>query len=165
MHMFTRFFRSKIEVDVENAVAKVVERKLGETLDAFRGVEKLTQERASLRDQLAGLKNEKAHIAEEMEREREKVKRERLDIDHKLGLDKMRIEQEADLSQRSLDAEREQMKAANEVAVQSAILKAQSEAAEEARNQMKELMDRQEEMIGKLLDAQPDHRIREKRGA
>lgn len=162
--MFTKFFRSRIEVDVENAVAKVVERKLGETLEAFQGVEKLTQERTSLRDTIADLNRQAVHLAEDMEREREKVKRDHLEIDHKLGLDRMRVDQEQELAQRKLDAEREQMKAANEVAVKSAVLDAKATAAEDAREQMAALMDRQEEMIGKLLDAQPDHRIKEKRG-
>ncbi len=169
--LFTKFFRSKIEVDVENAVARVVEKKLEEVIGAFENVDNLTAERSDadkrrldLESQIAGLEREAATLQEDMAVERAQGARDKLDVDHKLGLDKIRIESDEKRSQKDLAAERRQMQAEQKVAVQSAELEAKKEAAEEAREQMKSLMDRQENMIEKLLDAQPDHRIKEKRG-
>jgi DNA-binding protein YbaB len=171
MHIFTRFFRSKIEVDVENAVARVVERKLEEVIGAFENVDVLTAERSDadarrldLESQIAGLEREAATLQEDMAVERAQGARDKLDVDHKLGLDKIRIEADGERAAKDLAAERRNMQAEQKVAVQSATLEAKTEAAKEAREQMKALMDRQENMIEKLLEAQPDHRIREKRG-
>ncbi len=171
MHIFTRFFRSKIEVDVENAVARVVEKKLEEVIGAFENVDVLTAERSDadarrldLESQIAGLERDAATLQEDMAVERAQGVRDKLDVDHKLGLDKIRIEADGERAQKDLAAERRQMQAEQKVAVQSAELAAKKEAAEEARDQMRSLMDRQEKMIEKLLEAQPDHRIREKRG-
>ena len=152
MGIFTKLFGSQIEVDVQNTVERVMNQKLNETMTAFGTIDELTAQKAKLGDELYGMRREKETLADDMAREELAVK-------HKLGLERMRQEQEAEMAAKELDAQRARISADRDLAVKSAKLEAKTEATEEARAMMNEFQDRQEKMIDSLLKALPSAEI------
>ncbi len=149
MGFFTGWLRQR---DAVAAIEEVIDRKMRETVSALNSIDGLAQEKIVVESELSELRREHKHLSEDIERER-------LDVKYKLGLEKMRQEQEARIAQERLQNQRDQIEAEKSVAVREARLTAKEEATEEARVQMREFQDRQERMIGQLLDALPSAKI------
>lgn len=145
MGLFSRWWRSQ---DVAASVEAILDSRLRETVTSLNSVASLSEEKMRLTEELVRLREEKANIQSEMERER-------LAVEHKLGLEAMRQEQEYKIEVARTTALRESLVGMQEVAVEKARLEAQTEAVREAREKMEEFTDRQEKMITQLLDALP----------
>jgi len=145
MGIFTRIFGSQSEVAIARAVERVVEDKLRETIHSFSQVD-------SLQGQLQELKRQRDTLFEDIEREK-------LDMKHKLGLERMRQEQEHEIANKRLDSLREQIEDEKELATKIARFEAKEEALVESREMMDSFQDRQEKMIESLLKALPSAEI------
>ena len=93
-----------------------------------------------MRDQLHSLKREYNTLEEDIDREK-------LDMKHKLGLERMRQEQEAEMAEEKLDAQRSQMEDERDLVMAKARFEAKEEALSESREMMDDFQDRQEKMI------------------
>jgi len=145
MGIFTRIFGSQSEVAIARAVERVVEDKLRATIQTFATYD-------GLKASLQILKLEKASLEET-------IAREKLDMKHKLGLERMRQEQEAEMAEERLDAQRSQMEDERDLVMAKARFEAKEEALSESREMMSEFQDRQEKMIESLLKALPSAEI------
>ena len=145
MGIFTRWFGSQSEVAIARAVERVVEDKLRATLTSFSNVE-------GLRNLVDDLKRQKATLSED-------IAREKLDMKHKLGLERMRQEQEAEMAQEKLKAERDRLGDERDLVMSKARFEAKEEALKESREMMDAFQDRQEEMIKMLLKRLPSAEI------
>lgn len=154
MGVFSGWWRQR---DVMNAVEQIIDTKLRESVTALMTVDELVERRTELELEVHRLGEEKADLQSSIERER-------LDIQHKLGLEKMRQQQDAEIAQERLTALREDVEREKEIAIREARLVAKEEAIGEARQQMREFLDRQESMIGQLLQAVPKAEIFHRQG-
>jgi len=145
MGIFTKLFGSKIEKDLAEGAEASVNRTIRETFARFADVE-------GMNDQLQVLKQQKATLSED-------IAREKLELRHKLGLERMRQAQEAEIASERLEAQKEAIETERDLAIQAARFEAKKEAMEETREAMKEFQDRQETMIQSLLEALPTAEI------
>ena len=141
MGIFTKIFGSQIEKDLAANAEKAVEKTVFECFQKFDRLE-------VMQGQLWELKREKETLSED-------IAREKLDLKHKLGLERMRQQQEAEIAKERLQAQREAIGAERDLAVQGARFEAKAEALEESRQMMDAFQDRQEKMIEHLLEALP----------
>jgi len=141
MGIFTKIFGTQIEKELAQRAEQIIERNITNTFNRFVELDKA-------RDQLHILRNEKATLAED-------IAREKLDLKHKIGLERMRQKQEAEIAQERLDTQRKAIGAEKDLAVKAARFEAKEEALKETRVQMNEFQDRQEKMIEHLLEALP----------
>jgi len=141
MGIFTKIFGTQIEKDLAGAVERVVEDKLRATLQNFGRVD-------GLQDTIRALQSQKISLSED-------IAREKLDLKHKLGLERMRQQQEAEIAKERLQVQREAIGAERDLAVKAARFEAKEEALEESRQMMDAFQDRQEKMIEHLLEALP----------
>jgi len=141
MGIFTKIFGSASEVAIASAVERVLEDKLRDTIRDFANVGNLTEV-------IHTLKQQRAMLADE-------IAREKLDLKHKLGLERMRQEQDAEIAKERLQAQREAIEGERDLAVQAARFEAKAEALEETQEQLSKFTDRQEKMIESLLGALP----------
>lgn len=141
MGIFTRVFGTQMEKDLATRAERIIERNIDATFNRFVDLDKA-------RDQLHILRNEKATLSED-------IAREKLDLKHKLGLERMRQQQDAEIAKERLDALREAIGAEKDLAVKAARFEAKEEALTETRAQLVEFQDRQEKMIEHLLEALP----------
>lgn len=145
MGIFTRIFGSQSEVAIARAVERVVEDKLKETIQSFSAV-------GRLESQVRNLMDEKANLTET-------IAREKLDMKHKLGLERMRQQSEAEMAQERLEVQREQIEDEKDLAMATARFEAKEEALAESRTMMDGFQDRQEAMIKMLLKRLPSAEI------
>lgn len=145
MGIFTRIFGTQMEVDLARRAEKVVERTVFETFQRFASLEEM-------QSKLQQVKLAKDSLSEE-------IAREKLDMKHKLGLERMRQEQEAEMAQERLDAQREQIEDEKDLAMATARFEAKEEALKESKEMMDGFQDRQEEMIKMLLKRLPSAEI------
>lgn len=154
--MFWNFWRS---ADVTHAVETILDQKLRETVTSLGTLDALTAETARLSASVTALKREKQTLTADIDRERidmkDKAERDETEMKFKLGLERMRQEQDAELAKTDLQAQRLRIAADQKLAVETARLQAKTEAAEEAREQMADFQERQEKMIDSLLKALP----------
>ncbi len=141
MGIFTKFFGSTSEVAIAGAVERVLDAKLRDTIKTFTDLD-------AAKTQLSVI--EERYTLMEIE-----IAREKLDLKHKLGLERQRQEQEAEIAKERLESQREAIEAEKDLAVQSARFEAKAEALEETRASVTKMMDRQESMIESLLGALP----------
>ncbi len=152
MKWFTRLFQNDNYAQAVSAVEEVVDRKLRETVSVLNSVDGLVQEKMVLESELDQLRRDSANLSSD-------IARERTDVSFKLGLEKLRQQQDAQIAQQQLQHQRDQIEAEKAVAIREARLAAKEEATEEARQQMRAFQDRQERMIGQLLEALPSAKI------
>jgi len=141
MGIFTRIFGSASEVAIASAVERVLEDRLRETLLSFGRVDTLE---ARLRE----LRREKETLEET-------ITREKLDMKHKLGLERMRQQQEAEMALDKVEALRGMLDDEKDLAMATARFEAKEEALKESKEMMDGFQDRQEDMIKMLLKRLP----------
>ena len=145
MGVFTRIFGSASEGAIANAVERVLEDKLYDTIRTFTNLDTANERLRSINTQYKVLE--------------ETIAREKLDMKHKLGLERMRQEQEAEIAKERLEAQKDAIEAEKDLAVQAARFEAKAEALTETRETMKEFQETQKEMIESLLKALPSAEI------
>jgi len=136
--------KSVTEVAVEDAVRRVLKEyseATTEEIAALGTIRKLRNEKEKLTEQISDLK------LENRQTERE--------INHKLGLAKLRQEAEAELADGRLDAREEQMDKMRDVAVGEAKIAAREEAMKKADELLGEQVKRMERMVDTLVKALP----------
>lgn len=142
-----RIFRSettKIEDAVESAIGRVLKEHASATTDelaALGTIRKLRTERDKLTDSIAEL--ELKHAQSDRE------------IEHKLGLARIRQEAESDIAEQKLEAREEQMVAMQAVAVGEAKVAAKEEAMKKADELLGAQVERMERLVDTLVKALP----------
>ena len=145
MGIFSGFWRQR---DVLRAVESVLDSRLRETVTSLQSLDELVDQKAELLEELDNIRRAHDGLAAD-------IAIERRDIEHKLGLESLRQKQEAEMAALELASQKKLMAEEKRVAIDQARLEAKIEATEEARRQMAEFQNRQERMIGQLMDALP----------
>lgn len=142
--MFWKRETSKIEKAVEVAIERVLREHANATTEEIAALGTIRQ----LRAQKERLENEIAELKlQHRQEERE--------IEHKVGLAKLRQEAEAEIAYEKLEAREEQLEAEKEVAVKEARVAAREEAMARAEELQGEHLARMEKMVGVLVAALP----------
>lgn len=123
--LFSGWWRNR---DVTASVERLLDDRLSETVTAINSVGALTEERHRLLEEITGLRAEIDNLNEELATERATIERDRLGVEHKLGLEKVRQQQDAELAQKELDAARAQINMERDLAIKEARLPAAVEA-------------------------------------
>lgn len=147
------FGRTKrAEAQITEAVANVVEHVLrenanlvGEELGAIETIRDLRREVRLQEDKLNRIR------IQQKEKERE--------IEHKLGLHKLRVEAERELAEDKINSTKARLERHHEVLVREAKVVAREEAMEEATRLMEGQMERMEKMVDTLVGALPKAEI------
>lgn len=135
---------TKIEAAVEAAIERVLKEHASATTDeitALGTIRKLRTERDNLTEDISDLKVR--HKQEERE------------IEHKLGLARLRQEAEAELAEDKMDAREKQMTAMQSVAVGEAKVAAKEEAMAKADELLGAQVERMERLVDTLVKALP----------
>jgi hypothetical protein len=135
---------TKIEKAVESAIERVLKEHANATTEeiaALGTIRKLRAERDRLTEDIAELNRKKR------EDERE--------IQHKLGLAKLRQEAEAELAEKKLGAREQQLEKEQAVAVKEARVAAKEEAMKRADELLGQQVERMEKLVDTLVAALP----------
>lgn len=152
MGLFTKLFGTQIELDIASSIERVMEGKLREAFAAIGSVEELASQKAKLTSELHRLQREKETLSEDMTREK-------LTMEHKLGLERRRQEQDAGLAAAAIDAERVHLKSVMEIGIREAKVEAREEALKETRELMGEQIEGLTGLVDTLTKALPSAEI------
>jgi hypothetical protein len=135
---------SKIEEVVRKAVAEVMEEQAKATareIGSLSSIQRLRAEKEKLETEIAELKTQKKQDARE--------------IEHKVGLAKIRQEAEAEIADKKLKARETELERTQKVAVQEAKVAAKEEAMKRADELLGQQVARMEKLVDTLVGALP----------
>ncbi len=135
---------SRIEAAVQEAIERVLREHANATTEeiaALGTIRQLRAERDKLEDEIAEL--------------RLQAKQEAREIEHKVGLAKMRQEAEAEMAEERLEAREEQLEAQKDLAVGEARVAAREEAMKRADELLGQQVARMEKLVDTLVKGLP----------
>ena len=135
---------TKLEEAVESAIERVLREHANATTEeiaALGTIRQLRTQRDKLTDDIAELKLKQSQAERE--------------IEHKLGLARLRQTAESDIAEAKLEAREKQMEALQEVAVGEAKIAAKEEAMKRADELLGEQVERMERLVDTLVEALP----------